>query len=171
MKKLFSFSAFVLIGVFLIITQMNLSSCTKNTVTTIHDTTTIVDTVKPVSLTSTQILSSHIWEIYELFEVLNGDTSHYLRGVVNTTGSDQDIERFTFNENGSGNYIGPDNNTYSLTWQFTNSDQSSMQLTTTYAASSVTYNWELVSISDSAIYQTTPETNGVIVSAKLVPVP
>ena len=171
MKKSLSFGAIAMIAVFLFIIQMNLSSCSKNTVTTIHDTTTIVDTVKPVILTNTQILSSYSWEVYELYQVFNGDTSHYLRGVVNTTGSNQDVQRFTFNADGSGSYIGPDNSNYSMTWQFTNSDQTSMQLITTNGGSSVTYNWELVSISDSAIYQTTPETNGVIVSVKLIPVP
>ena len=171
MKKSLSFGAIILIVFFLFIMQMNISSCSKNTVTTMHDTTTIVDTVKPVVLTNTQILSGNTWEVYELYQVLNGDTSHYLRGVVNTTGSNQDIQRFTFTANGSGSYIGPDNINYNLAWQFTNSEQTSMQLITTNGGSSITYNWELVSITDSAIYETTPEINGVIVSTKLIPVP
>jgi hypothetical protein len=45
MKKVLSFGTLSLIPMLLLFTQVNLSSCTKDTVTTVYDTTVVIDTI------------------------------------------------------------------------------------------------------------------------------
>ncbi|MBN9296302.1 MAG: hypothetical protein J0I41_04775 [Filimonas sp.] len=146
----------------------SLPSCTKETVRT----ETIRDTVAAIPLTTTQILSKYKWAVYESFQVIKGvsssDTAHYLRGKVNTINGGVDVQRLTFNANGTGTYLGGDGLNYTTTWLFTSPDEQNMKLVVTRGSSSITYNWSLINIRDSAIYQTTAA-SGMLVSAKWIP--
>jgi len=154
-----------------------LPSCTKEKIVTEVKTDTVTvtirDTVNAIPLTATQILSKYKWEVYESFQIIHGlkgdDTTHYLKGVVNTVGGGVEIQRLTFNANGTGTYIGGDGLNYTATWLFTTPDQQNMKLVTTYGSSSATYNWNLISIKDSAIYQTTAAYPGTLISSKWIP--
>lgn len=152
-----------------------LPSCTKEKIVTVvnTDTITIRDTVHIVPLTATQILSKYKWEVYESFQVIQGvagnDTTHYLKGVVNTVGGGVDIQRLIFNADGTGSYLGGDSRNYVLNWQFTTPNQQNMKLVTTFGTSSATYNWSLISIKDSAIYETTAAYPGTLISSKWIP--
>ena len=176
MKKFFSFGASGVLAFILFAAQTNLTSCSKEKVTnTIHDTTVVRDTVTITPLTSTQILSKYTWEVYESFQVIQGvasnDTTHYLRGVVNTIGGGVDILRLTFNSNGTGTYFGGDSRNYNTTWAFTTPDEQNLTLVATNGGTVLKYNWSLISITDSSIYQTTAEYPGTLVSARWIPVP
>lgn len=146
----------------------SLHSCTKETVKTV----TVRDTVTAIPLTATQILSKYKWQVYESFQVIKGvsssDTTHYLRGKVNTINGGVDVQRLTFNANGTGTYFGGDGLNYTTTWSFTTSDEQNLKLVVTRGSSTITYNWSLISIKDSAIYQTTAA-SGMLVSAKWIP--
>lgn len=156
--------------------QVNLSSCSKEKITnTIHDTTIVKDTVTLTPPTDIEVMTKYTWEVYESFQVIQGvassDTTHYLRGVVNTIGGGVDILRLTFNANGTGTYFGGDSRTYNTTWAFTTPDHQNLTLVATNGGTVLTYNWNLISITDSSIYQTTPEYPGTLVSARWIPVP
>src|ERR1700757_4830355 len=72
----------------------------------------------PTTLTPTEILVSHSWEIQELYEVVNDNgTTHYLRGGENTTpDSDPDTIRYAFKADGSGTYRDSSGQVDSMTW-------------------------------------------------------
>ena len=82
-----------------------------------------------------------------------------------------DLLRLTFNTNGTGTYFGGDSRTYNTTWGFTTPDQQNLTLVATNGATVLTYNWSLISITDSSIYQTTAESPGTLVSARWIPAP
>jgi hypothetical protein len=174
MKKIFSISSSLCLILTLFGTQATVSSCKKTVY--VHDTTrttiTVTDTVAPVVPTNTQLLAKYTWEIGELYQIVpgtGGDTTHYLRGVSNTTATNWDPVRYTFKADGTGTNTGSDNVSHNLTWKFISADESSMQLTLDLPGGSQTFIWTLVSISDEAILQTTAQTN-FLVTSKLIPV-
>ncbi|HVX52205.1 MAG TPA: hypothetical protein VHB48_18745 [Chitinophagaceae bacterium] len=180
MKVFFSFSSSIAFILLLIGTQASISSCKKETVY-IHDTTRVTvtrtdtvihtDTVPPATLTNTQLLAKNKWEIQELYQIVpnsGGDTTHYVRGIENTTGYNQDVIRFTFHEDGTGEYIADNGESQSLAWQFTSADEKNMKLTVTGSNGPVIFYWSLVSISETEIFETTAQSN-FLVSARLVP--
>lgn len=167
--------SFILITFSLMLGIFILPGCKKDptnptpTTVTIHDTLQphlIYDTLHPRS--NVLILTSHVWEEQEAYQDLSGATKHYIRGGENTTGEDQDILRLTFAAGGGGYAVAEDGTTQPLVWSFpASTDSTTMQL----SISGVVFPWYFVSISDTAIIETTPLADGDLSSAKWVPVP
>jgi hypothetical protein len=156
-----------------VIILSSLPSCTKNTTTTISKTDTVIvtDTVTGTSLTKTQILASHTWEVEEAYNDISGTVYYYQRdsatSAINLSGI-----RYTFNTNGTGTYVDGSGNTYNTTWQFTTSDDANMQINFIGLSSNPTDNWTMISITDSVFLQSTYVPSlGLVVTAELVPVP
>jgi len=124
---------------------VEMSSCTKVAAsTTIYDTVKVVitDTVCPTPLTKVQILTQKAWRVAQVQHVLNGVYSSYTLGGTNTTGINYDTLRFTFNTDGTGTNTNQNGITYPLTWQFTTTDQRTMQIST----NGTKYTWQQVQI-------------------------
>jgi len=155
------------------VTLSSLPSCTKDTTTTITKTDTVIvnDTITGTSLTKTQILASHTWEVEEAYNDISGTVYYYQRdsatSAINLSGI-----RYTFNTNGTGTYVDGNDNTYNTTWQFTTSDDANMQINFIGLSSNPTDNWTMISITDSVFLQSTYVPSlGLVVTAELVPVP
>jgi hypothetical protein len=153
---LFTFSFFL--------STMLFCSCKKETVTNTH---TVYDTVQAIKSSNILILTSHVWEEQETYADLSGTTTHYIRGGENTTGADQDTLRLTFVAGGTGSAVAENGSIQPLLWSFTSSDSTNMDL----SIGGSPFSWHDVSISDTAILETTPLADGDLSSAKWVPVP
>jgi len=166
----------LLSGMFLFISFVifsSLSSCAKDTVTTVTKTDTVVvtDTLTATSLTKTQILTGHTWEVEEAYNDISGTVYYYQRdsatNAINLGGI-----RYTFNTNGTGTYIDGNGNPYNTTWHFTTSDETNMQINFTGLSSNPTDNWTMMSITESFFTQSTYVPSlGLVVTAECVPVP
>jgi hypothetical protein len=130
MKQLFTFSfAGILCALFLI--QAGVSSCTKDQViydtvkvnTIQHDTIVVKDTALTM-----QLLTAHSWRMQEIRGVSNNVAFYYLRGgSSNTQSFDNDV--ITFRPDKTGTYTDNSGNSFSLTWNFTNSNNTSIVYT------------------------------------------
>ena len=124
---------------------VEMSSCKKAMAsTTIYDTIKVIvtDTLCPTPPTKVQILTQKTWRVAQLHHVINGVYSSYTLGGTNTTGINYDTLRFTFNTDGTGTTTDQFGKIYPLTWQFTTTDQRTMQVST----NGTTDTWQQVQI-------------------------
>ncbi len=121
--------------------------------------------------TKTEILVKQPWQVDEVLRNIAGVNTHYLRGSVNTTGTNYDFIKLTFNSDGTGTYTDENGTTYTMTWQFTSSDEHNMQAIVNTTPTPTTFIWNLVEISENSFQQTTViEPNGLI-SDRYTPIP
>jgi len=122
MKQVFTFSLAGLIFT-LFFLQTGVSSCSKDQIiydtikvnTIQHDTIVIKDTALTI-----QLLTAHSWRMQEIRGVSNNVAFYYLRGgSSNTQSFDNDV--ITFRSDKTGTYTDNSGNSFSLTWDFTNS--------------------------------------------------
>jgi hypothetical protein len=149
MKKIFKDSiALTVLGASIALFQMN--SCTDPI------TQTKTDTVynSPDSLIKAQILVAKTWMIDQLQNEIYGVFGNYVRGGINTTGRNYDINRYKFNSDGTAIYIGEDGNTYNATWKFASSDDRTITFTFYRNGVPNINNWEMVEIADNYIHVT-----------------
>ena len=116
-------------------------------------------------------LTSHSWEIGEQSSDLSGQVYHYVKGGENTFPYNPSNVLFTFYNNRTGTYIGPDSALHKLKWYFQSSDHIVL---TIYSAgnahgSSNTNHWDLSTITDSSITASGIVNNRAI-TIKLIPV-
>ncbi|MFL9484319.1 hypothetical protein ACI6Q2_16180 [Chitinophagaceae bacterium LWZ2-11] len=133
-----------------------LSSCTKTLAQTKTDTVYKTDTIYkcPDSVTKAQILVSKTWMIDQLQNDIDGVFGQYIRGGVNTTKLNYNINRYTFKQDGTSVYIGEDGVTYNAAWKFASSDQRTITFTIYRNGLPEVSNWEMVEIAGKYIHVT-----------------
>ena len=90
----------------------------------------------PVTKTKEELLTQHAWKMEEITHVENNSQIYYKRGGnTNTTNFDND--KITFLANGTGTYSPTPAQTLNLTWQFTNTEKTKMNIVITFSASIV----------------------------------
>ena len=145
-------------GIILIAILLFFCTCKKDSTPT--------PTVTP--LTKTQILAKYNWKIDETFYNINGNVTHYKRGGVNTTGANYDIVRFTFKADGTGTDTDGNGIVHTLTWNFSGSDEGTMQLAIS-GTPVINATWSLVAITEAGLFQTNATVAGTLETAKLIP--
>ena len=136
----------------------------------IRDTIVIHDTIAPVPLTKTQILAQKEWIVDEIARSLSGTISQFIRGGMNTTGTNYTLLKFKFNTNGTGTYRDENGIVHSLNWIFTNPSERNMRLDIGAPFATV-FNWNMVEIKDNYLHSTTVQGSNVLVTARLIQVP
>jgi hypothetical protein len=121
-----------------------------------------------VPLTRTQVLVKYTWEPSEIWRNIAGVNTHYIRGGVNTTGTNYDVMRLSFKSDSTGTYVDETGLSHTATWQFTSADQHNMSFTIG-PPSAQTFIWNLVEISDSTFTSTSPGGSASLLSARFVP--
>jgi hypothetical protein len=173
-KKLFSFSSFVILT-FVLVFQSSITSCkkTETIIKTVVDTITVTKTdtlqEKDTALTKA-ILTANPWRIQELRALFGSDYIYYLRGGSNNTQS-FDNEYITFNSDNTGIYVNDAGAQTSLTWNF--SDPTNRKLVWIWnLPTPVTVTWENITYDDGAIRYTEYFTqNGISVLSSGVRIP
>jgi hypothetical protein len=131
------------------------------------------DDITPTTLTKTQILVKYTWQVDEVFRNSSGKNTHYIKGGINTTGSNYGVVRLIFKADGTATYTDDQGNTYSATWRFTTADEKNMELAIN-SSSNVKYTWNMVEIYDKVFTNTTSvigTSSDVLVVARYVPIP
>ena len=82
--------------------------------------------------TRTEILTSHTWQVKELISQLGNTQGRYVKGGINSTGSDYSKARLIFNSNGTGTSTDPLMHTWTMTWSFVPGDETKMTLVINY---------------------------------------
>jgi len=86
--------------------------------------------------TTEELLTQHPWKMEEITQVENNTQIYYKRGgTTNTNNFDND--KITFLANGTGTYSPTPAQNLNLTWQFTNSEKTKMNIVITFSASTV----------------------------------
>jgi len=98
--------------------------------------------------TKTQILTSHTWQVQELISQYGNTQGRYVKGGINTTGTDYSKARLVFNSNGTGTSTDPNNHTWTLTWSFATGDETKMTLVINYPTPA-TLNYTFVTIDEN----------------------
>ncbi len=91
-------------------------------------------TATPTPLTRSQVLVKYNWQVDEVWRNISGVNSHYIRGGINTTGTNYDVMRLTFKADSTGTYVDENAITHTTTWKFTSADQHNMLMTGIIAA-------------------------------------
>ena len=129
-------------------TLIMISSCSKD-----HD--------EPSTQTKTpeELLTQHVWKMEEITQVENNTQIFYKRGG-NTNTNNFDNDKITFLTNGTGTYSPTPAQTLNLTWQFTNSEKTKMNIVITFSASTVlTLKCSEVDLSDNRFFCVNNYTN------------
>jgi hypothetical protein len=148
-------------------------SCAKDTVTKTvdHDTTIEHDTIAPVALSATQILiQKSPWEVLQSYYSISGANYTYYRGSSSNSfpAPGIDATRYSFYADSTGTYTDGYGITTGTTWQFTSLADTAILIN----IQGQTYDWGLISITDSTFFNTSYVPSQAIVSAvELVPVP
>lgn len=100
--------------------------------------------------TRDQIIVEKTWRVDKLVHVIGGTFSSYSLGGANTTGTDYNKLRFTFNADGTGIHINQNGETKNFTWQFSTPDKRTLSLT----LEGVTYTWDMLEIADNYLHAT-----------------
>ncbi|MFT3682152.1 MAG: hypothetical protein QM791_17895 [Ferruginibacter sp.] len=100
------------------------------------------------SMSKNQLLIEKTWQVDKLYHVISGQYSSYTRGGPNTTGINYDLLRFTFNADGTGKHIGPDNKTYYFSWKLNPGDSRSLLLTNNGRTDS----WDMLEIAGDYLH-------------------
>ncbi|MEO7960271.1 MAG: hypothetical protein ABIR19_01920 [Ginsengibacter sp.] len=121
-------------------------------------------------LTKTETLVKNQWELDEVYRSIQGSNSHYQRNGENNTGVHYDYIHFTFNTDGTGEYIDEVNTHHPVNWTFISSDfrNINLEIGAPYATS---FDWHLVEITKDALHNTTTVGSDILVSARYFPVP
>ncbi|MEO8765035.1 MAG: hypothetical protein ABI416_12140 [Ginsengibacter sp.] len=122
------------------------------------------------TLTKKELLVKYKWKTDEVLRNIDGTNSHYRREVINNTGVNYDTLQITFNSDGTGMYQDELGVVHPTTWQFTASDFRDLTLVIG-APGSQTFLWNLVEITPEALHNTTAVGEGILVSARFLPVP
>jgi len=90
-----------------------------------------------VMATKEELLTHHTWKMEELTQVENNTQIYYKRGgTTNTHNFDND--KITFLVDGTGTYSPTPSQNFNITWEFTNSSKTQMNIVITFSASLVT---------------------------------
>lgn len=90
-----------------------------------------------ITATKEELLTHHTWKMEELTQVENNTQIYYKRGgTTNTNNFDND--KITFLVDGTGTYSPTPSQNFSITWEFTNSSKTQMNIVITFSASLVT---------------------------------
>ena len=122
MKKIISLCSFSFVFI-LVLFQLGLSSCTKDTIT---KTDTVIVTkkdtliIKDTAITL-QLLTANSWKIQQIRGVVGNTITSYLRGGSSNT-DNYDNEYITFNTNKTGIYFDFNGGIHQITWDFSNTD-------------------------------------------------
>jgi hypothetical protein len=126
---------------------------------------------KSASLTNTQLLTQHTWQIQSaLIQEGNSQTS-YTKGGVNSTGSDYSIDRFTFKAGGTGVFVDNLDSTWTFTWAFATGDETKMTITINYATPE-TLSWAFIFLTQNTFTYTEYFENGgteILAEMQLIP--
>lgn len=125
-----------------------ISSCSKDN-----------DDPSPATKTPEELLTQHVWKMEEITQVENNTQIFYKRGG-NTNTNNFDNDKITFLTNGTGTYSPTPAQTLNLTWQFTNSEKTKMNIVITFSASTVlTLKCSEVDLSDNRFFCVNNYTN------------
>ena len=84
-----------------------------------------------------ELLTHHTWKMEELTQVENNTQIYYKRGgTANTHNFDND--KITFLADGTGNYSPTPAQNFNITWEFTNTSKTQMDIVITFSPSLIT---------------------------------
>ena len=126
------------------------------------------DSPPKTELTKAEMLVQKTWQVEEVLRNISGVNSHYIKGGVNTTGTDYAQIRLTFKADGTGTYNDEASIVHTTTWEFTSADQRNMILKIS-APSGADFIWNLVEISESSFTNVTAFGESVLVAARYTP--
>ena len=87
--------------------------------------------------TKEELLTHHTWKMEELTQVENNTQIYYKRGgTTNTQNFDND--KITFLVDGTGTYSPTPSQNFNITWEFTNTSKTQMNIVITFSPSLVT---------------------------------
>ena len=110
------------------------------------------DNTSPVTKTKEELLTQHAWKMEEITHVENNNQIYYKRGgSANTNNFDND--KIIFLANGTGTYSPTPAQTLSLTWQFTNTEKTKMNIVITFSSTIVlTLKCSEIELSDNSFF-------------------
>lgn len=128
---------FVIAITLLSLTQVGVSSCTKETVVNTTDTVTVAaqDTVLTM-----QMLTAHPWRVYEQRGVRGNSFFYYIRGGANNTES-LDNTSLKFNSNQTGIHTNNVGGTLNFTWEFANPEHTKLSFTLLNTPTNIPITW------------------------------
>ena len=118
-------------------------------------------------ISKTNLLTAHVWEVKETIQNLSCNNVHYIKDSINETGYEQNLLRISFNDDGTGNYTDHKGLDYKLYWKFISSDSTNMNINITGLLS---HDWNMVSITEDCLMETTKIPGIGLVTAKWGPV-
>jgi hypothetical protein len=134
----------------------------------VRDTVYIHDTVTLAGPSRLEILTLKEWQVDEVVRNMNGVNTHYIRGGVNTTGTNYQNLKIKFNTNGTGSYTDDTGATFPMTWNFTAADQRNVHID---VSGYVTYDWDMVELKDNYLHSTTRGNTSYMNTARYIQVP
>jgi hypothetical protein len=90
-----------------------------------------------VVATKEELLTHHTWKMEELTQVENNTQIYYKRGGTTNT-NDFDNDKITFLVDGTGTYTPTPTQNFNITWEFTNTSKTQMNIVITFSPSLVT---------------------------------
>ncbi|MGK2861417.1 MAG: hypothetical protein ACSLE0_05755 [Chitinophagaceae bacterium] len=136
--------------IYLIAVLLLLAACSKNN-----------DEPSPAPATKTkeELLTQHVWKMEEIIQVENNNQINYKRGGSTYT-YNFDNDKLTFLANGNGTYSPTPTQLLNLTWQFTNTDKTKMNIVITFSPTVVlTLKCSEVELSDNRFFCVNNYTN------------
>lgn len=123
----------------------------------------------PQPLSKTEMLIKYTWQVDELMHMVSCQNTSYVRGGSNTTGTNYNVMRFTFNANGTGTHTSETGQTYTTAWQFASANERKIALTVN-TSTPISFQWNMVEITDSAVHATVAINGPILESFRLTPV-
>jgi len=80
----------------------------------------------------TDYLTNNAWQMKQIIQQVGNNQSVYIKGGINTTGSDYSKTRLQFNADGTGSFTDPLEDTYALSWSFAPNDESEINVIVDY---------------------------------------
>ena len=125
------------------------------------------------ALTRTQMLTQKQWIVHEVYNNSYCTNTHYLLNASGNTGANYSVLRFKFNADGTGTHTDTEGSSFSISWEFTSSDERNVRITVN-ASTPVIYTWNQFEIAPGVMYQTSAigsgNSNNVLVSARWIAV-
>jgi hypothetical protein len=101
-----------------------------------------------------QKLTKKLWQVDYLTHSIGCNLTTFEKGVSNSTGINYDLMTFKFNDNNTGTTVQANGQSYSFTWGFTNTNQSTLKMTLYTGSSTVINYWTMFNINKNYLFAT-----------------
>jgi hypothetical protein len=105
-----------------------------------------------IKVDKTEALCSNAWIIDEVIRNVGGVNGHFIRGGINTTGTNYQNFKIKFNSDGTGKFTDDRKETFPLTWSWVGNKQQNLRIDVSGFA---IYDWDMVELHENYLYCTT----------------